>query len=539
MNRSFNWKNLILSACAAVLAASVGCESGGNSKVDAGYWGDGTSTAPREERPPPAAEKPAPAPARSNWWPTMSDDASWDWSAMAYPTGEAATSVVGVEKGYPREVRLNQAFDYRIVVTNLTKNTLDNVGLTDVLGANLKYNSSNPNGAFSANTLNWALGSFKPQESKTVTVNVTPTAEGSVGSCASVTYASTLCSTVPVVSPKLKITKTGPAEVLKCDEIVYNIEVSNTGTGAISGVKVTDNLPNGLKTADGKTSVEFAVGTLTAGQSKQLTVRAKADAKGKYDNKATASADGGMNAETAVVSTMVRQPALKITKTGPKDSFTTVPFSYDITVTNSGDAPAANTVIEDSVPAGTVFVSATDGGANAAGKVTWNVGTLAPGASKKVSMTVRGDSPTVVKNTATAKATCADAVSATAETAIKGIPAILLEVVDLTDPNKVGDNVTYKITVTNQGSAVDTNIKITCSLEENQTFVSAGGATSGTGAGNTVTFQPLGSLAPKAVAEWTVTVKNVKAGDVRFKVSMKSDNLTRNVEETEATNVYQ
>lgn len=533
-------KGLASTGCALAMAIAFGCESNGNARVDTGYWGSGTAPAPQREEPAPAREEePAPTPARKFWWPTMSDDASWDWSAMAYPTGEAATSVVGVEKGMPREVRLNQAFDYKIVVTNLTKNTLESVTLTEDLGPNLKYNSSNPSGNFTNGDILWALGTFKPQESKTITVNVTPTAEGSVGSCASVTYASMLCTNVPVVSPKLKVTKTGPAEVLKCDEIVYNIEVSNTGTGSLTGVKVMDTLPAGLKTVDGKTAVEFAVGTLAAGQTKQYSIRAKADAKGKYDNKASASADGDMKSETAVVSTMVREPALKITKTGPKESFTTVPFTYEITVTNSGDAAAANTTLEDPVPAGAVFVSATDGGTMTAGKVSWNLGTLAPGASKKVSMTVRGDAPATIRNMATAKATCAEAVSATAETIVKGIPAILLEVVDLTDPNKVGDNVTYRITVTNQGSAVDTNIRIICTLEENQQFVSAGGATTGSGAGSTVTFAPLTSLAPKAVAEWTVTVKNVKAGDVRFKVSMKSDNITRNVEETEATNVYQ
>ena len=36
-----------------------------------------------------------------------------------------------------------------------------------------------------------------------------------------------------------------------------------------------------------------------------------------------------------------------------------------------------------------------------------------------------------------------------------------------------------------------------------------------------------------------VTVKAAKAGDIRFKVTMISDELTRPVEETEATNQYE
>ena len=52
-------------------------------------------------------------------------------------------------------------------------------------------------------------------------------------------------------------------------------------------------------------------------------------------------------------------------------------------------------------------------------------------------------------------------------------------------------------------------------------------------------FQPLATLAPKAKATWRVKVKSVGGGDVRFRVSMTSDQLGRPVEETEATNFYQ
>jgi hypothetical protein len=95
------------------------------------------------------------------------------------------------------------------------------------------------------------------------------------------------------------------------------------------------------------------------------------------------------------------------------------------------------------------------------------------------------------------------------------------------------------ITATNQGSAPDTNIKIICTLEDSEQYVSSSGATTGIAAGNTITFAPLPSLAPKAQATWRVTVKAVKAGDVRFTTVMTTDQLTRPVQETEATNLYQ
>jgi uncharacterized repeat protein (TIGR01451 family) len=145
----------------------------------------------------------------------------------------------------------------------------------------------------------------------------------------------------------------------------------------------------------------------------------------------------------------------------------------------------------------------------------------------------------VYSGTSPARGYCAAAVTDTCQSEVTGIPAILLEVVDVSDPVKVGENETYVITVTNQGTAADTNIKIKCMLEPNQQFVSAGGATNGTASGNTITFAPVPSLGPKERATFRVVVKNVKAGDVRFKATMNSDQLTRDVEETEATNVYE
>jgi hypothetical protein len=142
----------------------------------------------------------------------------------------------------------------------------------------------------------------------------------------------------------------------------------------------------------------------------------------------------------------------------------------------------------------------------------------------------------------TASATCPspdDVVSDSSETEVTGIPAILLEVIDLEDPDEVGTTETYVITVTNQGSADDSGIRVVCTLEPNQEYVSSTGPTTGAARGNVITFQPLRVLPPKQQAVWRVTVRNVKAGDVRFTTTMTSDNLTRNVEETEATNVYE
>lgn len=69
-------------------------------------------------------------------------------------------------------------------------------------------------------------------------------------------------------------------------------------------------------------------------------------------------------------------------------------------------------------------------------------------------------------------------------------------------------------------------------------YVSAGGATSAGQRGATITFEPLARLVPDARATWIVNVRGREAGDVRFQVNMNSDQLDRDLTETEATNIY-
>jgi len=223
----------------------------------------------------------------------------------------------------------------------------------------------------------------------------------------------------------------------------------------------------------------------------------------------------------------------------PKNHFIGREICHDITVTNSGDGVAKGAKVVATLPAGFTFRTATDGGTGAGSNVTWNLGDLAPGASKKVTFCAMPSKDGTYKVAAAAQAYCADAVSSTCETIIQGIPAILLEVVDIVDPVAVGTNTTYIITATNQGSAIGKNVKIVVGVEEQGDIINTdGSATKGTVAGRVVTFDALPDLGVGAKASWKVTVKANKAADTRLKVTMNEDQLGRPVEETEATNFY-
>jgi uncharacterized repeat protein (TIGR01451 family) len=439
----------------------------------------------------------------------------------------------------PPQVQTGAEFEYKIRVTNLTGSALADVVVTDTFISSFQYKTSNPQANVQDNKLIWVFPNLAPRETKEIIGIGIAMASGVVQNRADVTYRMPLYVQSVSVQPNIVITKTAPAEVSICEPINYTLKIENTGTGPENNVKIIDNLPNGLVTTQGNSKVEIPIGTLPAGTARNILVPVKAQKSGIYTNNAVVTADGNIKVQSPQVTTVVKQPKLSITKTGPETQYSDKEAAYEIAVTNTGNWPAVNTLIEDEIPSGTAFIKTSRGGTVIQDKVMWKVVKLKPGDTVKTSVTYMLKGVGTVVSTVRASAVCCDTVSVTTRTEVKGAPAVLLEVIDLTDPIRIGNDVTYRIMVTNQGSTTGTNIAVKAMLEPQMEYVSSVGATNGTLAGDTITFATLPSLAVRSRAIWEVTVKAKAHGDVRFKVKMKSDQLARDVEETESTRFYE
>jgi uncharacterized repeat protein (TIGR01451 family) len=459
--------------------------------------------------------------------------------SIAYPTGDVKTSALVLEKAVPSEVVANKPYEYELRVANVSKGKLENVTIVETIPAGIKL-ADKVDGAAMAVADGKAtikVGTLEAGESKTFKVGATATQAGAATNCATVTYDSSLCIGVNVVSPTLAITKTLPSEVIVCDKVPLKITLTNNGTGTARNVKLEDKLPEGMLTADGKPVINMNLGDLAAGETKAIELPLKLTKPGQYTNTATATADDGLKSE-ATANLAARQAVLEVVKAGPKQTYVGVPYGYDITVSNKGDADAKNVVVTDTLPAGVSAMEASDGGKIENGKVTWTLSQLDKATAKQLKLTVRGVDVGNARNTVSAQSDCAATATVAADTQLVGIPAILLEVIDNPDPVMVGGETTYTIAVTNQGSAVATNVKLVAELEAQMEHVASQGATAGKLDGAKISFEPLATLAPKAKAIYTVKVKAKDAGDVRFKTTMTSDQLGRPVEELESTTFY-
>ncbi|GJM25421.1 MAG: hypothetical protein DHS20C16_18360 [Phycisphaerae bacterium] len=458
-------------------------------------------------------------------------------ASEAYPTGNPSTSVILLERFAPSEIRAGSAFDYTIKLTNLTTGEVNDLILTERLADGFAMTSMKPEPkSSSGGTATWHLGTIKSRESKTLTVSGSAAMVGELSSCATVTFTTQVCSKITIVQPALEVTKTLPQEVMLCDPIPMTVRVTNSGSGLARNVVVKDQLPSGWTTMSGQSEIMFQAGNLPSGVSREFSVDLKAANTGTFENCVEASEDGGLTARSCA-STRITKPELTLTKTGPSIRYLGRGAQFEITATNVGDAVARNTVLTDALPSGLRFVRASENGQFGGGRVTWNLGSLDPGASRTVTVDAMASSINTFTNKAEVRSVCANA-NAEAMLEVRGIPAILLEVIDVEDPIEVGSVVTYIITVTNQGSAVGTNISLKANLPAEQSFVSGDGPTAGTANGQQIEFAPLPSLAPKAKATYRVVVKGTATGDVRFRVSMISDQMDSTVDESESTRIY-
>lgn len=480
-------------------------------------------------KPAPVAAKPAPAPAPAKPAPAP---VMVGGDQLCLPTGDRATSALCLRCSMPREVIAGANFTYDIEVCNVSSVELQNVMVTYSLdGARIVSSDPTMTGG------GFAIGNLGPKACKTIKVTANAAGTGSVRGCMGATWNNSLCCGTTVVQPALKVVKSvTPDNGTPCDTYTYKIDVTNTGTGAATNVKITDNLPAGV-TSDGKSALTFDAGSLAAGQTRSFTFTAKAGKTGSYSNEATASADNGLTAKSNAVGITVKAPVLAIAKTCPTSQFIGRPAAFKITVSNKGDAPATNTRVEDALPAGATFASASDGGVFAGGKVTWNLGTLAPGASKELTVTTNVAAVGSLQNAVTASATCAETVSANCTFSIQGVPDLGTLLDDNDGVVVVGDSHIYRYEVANQGQIDLTNVQVVVTLPEGMSFVSSTAPKAPAVAGNKLTFTGVtGILKPGERRSFTLTVRSAQAGEKLVISETTCDQLKTPVRDDELTN---
>ncbi|MDD5127548.1 MAG: DUF11 domain-containing protein [Dehalococcoidales bacterium] len=319
------------------------------------------------------------------------------------------------------------------------------------------------------------------------------------------------------LAPSLNILKEGPATVELDGSIEYTITVRNDGAETATGVSVTDTLPEGLtyvsSTPNGVvsgTTVTWNVGTLAPNASSTITAKFTAAKVGSWTNTVKATSTEGVSAQASAPLTVTAQAILQLTKVGPATVYQGQNAEFTITVKNAGKIAANNTVVTDTIPAGLTYISSAPSASVSGSIATWNLGTLAAGATSTIKLTCAA--ATVGQWTNKVEAVATDTAKATASWAIQIEPPKVPDVsVTKTGPASIYYDKTgqFTITVKNIGDVNLTNVKVTDTLPSNLSYVSS--TPMGVVSGSTITWNYT-SLAIGASETITIQCKATNTG---------------------------
>ena len=303
-------------------------------------------------------------------------------------------------------------------------------------------------------------------------------------------------------------------------EITYVIRIKNTGNLATSTIRTVDAIPEGTEIVEISEGGVLANGKITwkniikAGETVELTFKVKVISETEItliSNTAKVNGEDTPTTETPVVTTakeaylVVDGELAEATSAKVGDT-----LRYIITISNNSEV-AGKTIVTDNIPEGTEIVEISEGGKLEGNTITWNnVEVVANGET-----TVSFD---VIINKETAAGEVVKEVTNAAVVGEKETPPVITPVANITGKKevntpeaKVGDTLTYTITLTNSGNAAGT-VTVTDEIPEGTSLVAGSITGDGVESNGTIT--------------WNVVVPANDEVSVSFKVTVDATTST-------------
>ncbi|WP_458405246.1 CARDB domain-containing protein [Methanobrevibacter sp.] len=299
--------------------------------------------------------------------------------------------------------------------------------------------------------------------------------------------------------------------------VVYNGQEIQIGSGVTS--------PTGVLQISEETYFKtFKPGNYTT--KAQYTYAYFNTTTGKYENK-TLTGEGNLEVLPIVVLNITKQA--NVTEVVVGDN-----VCFSVYVKNNGPSDAHNVIITDVLDEAFEFSSCSSLGSydEATRTVTWNIPQIIAGDSYSVSVTVTVSKMGTFNNTAVVvsdenKTETNDTTNIT----VKNVDLDITKVANATEVY-VGDEVTFTITVTNNGDGIAHNANVTDVLDEAFEYVSGGSYDAAT---RTVTWN-LDQIGAGETAEVTVVVTVSKGGKFNNTATVVCDeNKTETNDTTDIT----
>ena len=414
---------------------------------------------------------------------------------------------------------------YTIVVSNDGAADAKNVVVKDILAPGFKFIEANYGGVYDelTRTVTWIVD-VNAKGHVDLTIKVTVEDYGVLTNNVTV---GNKTSSVNITVPEIIPNKTADIENPNFgDEVTYTVNITNVGKSNAVNVAVRDVLGEGLEliSADGGVynpitrTITWTV-NLNSGETKSFKVVAKVIGYGNVTN-------------SLVVGNKTSAVDVDVPEIIPsKDADNKYPnfgdsIDYTITVNNIGKADAKHVVVVDRLDKGLKYVSSSHNGVydEASHTVTWVVD-IAAGSSLDLTVTAFAEEYGVLTNIVSVgdKSASVDV----------NVPEIIPnKTADIENPN-FGDNVTYTVTVTNDGNADAKAVVVRDVLGKDLKFVSATGTYTFDEATNTITWAV--DVDAGKTETFTVVATVINYGNVTNSLVVGNKTFNKNVTVPEIT----
>jgi uncharacterized repeat protein (TIGR01451 family) len=502
---------------------------------------------------PPPVESPAPAPSGFE----SRSAASYAAPAVAAPHDVPGREPVGqgvpgdhhlegpqtpaltLEKIAPAEIQVGKLATFELRVKNVGQIAAHQVLVTDQVPKGTQLVETRPPFQRAADgSLAWQLGTVQPGDEHIIQLQVMPQTEGEIGSVAQISFSATATARSVCTRPLLTIEHTAPEKLLIGETLNLSITVTNPGTGAATGVVVEEDVPAGLAHESGN-ELEYEIGTLRPGESKNLVLTLRAVKAGIIKNTIVVRGDANLVAQHSVNIEVVA-PQLQVGIEGPKRRFLERPATYTVSVSNPGTASARDVEVVAYLPRGMKFVETDSHGTYSPQQhaVIWTVEELPPSRVGNVKLTAVPVEVGEQKLRIEGRAELGLSTAFEQVVSVDAAAELIHSVADLSDPIEVGSDTVYEIRVTNVGTKTATNVRISALLPAELKAINGEGPTRAANDGSRVIFEPLARLNPKEEAIFRIQANALKAGDYIVRVQLSSNEYPTPVTREESTRVY-
>ena len=268
-----------------------------------------------------------------------------------------------------------------------------------------------------------------------------------------------------VQAPSLSIEKLSPKEIQVGEPADFQIVLRNVGRVAVDDVQVYDQIPEGTEfisatpapSQKSNRQLNWDVGTLSPGVEKRISVKLKPTKPGEIGSVAqyTFAARSSMR-------TRVTQPVLEITHRTKPQVLIGGDVLFDVIVTNKGDGPAKDVLIQEDVPEQLNFREGYR-------EIEYEVGTLLPNQSRNVRLALK----------AKKAGKCQNVIFVSGSGGLKSQHKLNLEVVAPSLKTKssgpgvrfLGRKAKHTFSVSNLGTARATNVNLIARLPSGLRYV--------------------------------------------------------------------